>query len=111
MAENSSYSSTRSHVFHGQSRIRKVATVNAYGMNSIFSMELSPDGKFLAIGNDDGALEIKALVGNNWTRASVYLTGAAVRTIVWHPTEHATLFSGSANGNIYKIAVKPSEAC
>lgn len=40
-----------------------------------------------------------------WRRVGLYTSGTAIRAMVWHPLEPATVFFGSANGNIHKITV------
>lgn len=52
-----------------------------------------------------GVLQIRTLHAGTWRRVCLYSTGGAVRTLVWHPSEVATIFSGSANGALYKITV------
>ncbi|KDR66685.1 hypothetical protein GALMADRAFT_24201, partial [Galerina marginata CBS 339.88] len=72
----------------------------------VHNIKLSPDGEYLAIGNDNGRLEVLRLEqGETWTTIGRYLTGAAIRALVWHPTMPGTVFAGSANGYIHRITV------
>ncbi|KDR77506.1 hypothetical protein GALMADRAFT_47847, partial [Galerina marginata CBS 339.88] len=74
--------------------------------NSVHTLKLSPDGEHLAIGNDQGRLEIRLLDdGRTWNTIGVYLTGAAIRAVTWHPVMSRTVFVGSANGFIHRITV------
>ncbi|KAH9480139.1 hypothetical protein JR316_0006736 [Psilocybe cubensis] len=73
-------------------------------------LKLSPNGSLLAIGDESGLLDIKFRYpegqGRGWESIRLYNTGGAVRAIVWHPMHPNILFSGSANGNIYRIEIK-----
>lgn len=112
-------------IFHGHSRIRDVSTMTTSGGARVCVMQLSPDGRFLAIGDEDGTLEVCIFLSESrsshylilfakiravrsegaWRRVGLYSTGGAVRTLVWHPSESGTVFSGSANGALHRITV------
>ncbi|KAH9485997.1 hypothetical protein JR316_0000060 [Psilocybe cubensis] len=45
-------------IFYGSSHVQLNGIVTTHGSNPAYSLKLSPDGRFLAIGNDVGLLEI-----------------------------------------------------
>ncbi|KAF8879034.1 hypothetical protein BD779DRAFT_1676570 [Infundibulicybe gibba] len=66
-------------------------------------MRFSPNGRYLAVGFDDGVLVILSTKLLAWKCARVYKVGATIRSLVWHPTIPAALVIGSGNGDINKL--------
>ncbi|KAF8880277.1 hypothetical protein BD779DRAFT_1675975 [Infundibulicybe gibba] len=66
-------------------------------------MRFSQNGKYLAIGFDDGLLVILDTKLLPWKTARVYKAGATIRGLVWHPTIPTALVIGSGNGDINKL--------
>ncbi|PPQ71545.1 hypothetical protein CVT26_010405 [Gymnopilus dilepis] len=68
------------------------------------------DGTLLAIGNDNGELEIRSSVrgGKEWPLMGLFNTGAAIRSLLWHPILPKTVLVGSANGLLHHIALSLS---
>ncbi|KIJ91797.1 hypothetical protein K443DRAFT_64459, partial [Laccaria amethystina LaAM-08-1] len=73
------------------------------------TMQFSPNGRYLAVGDDDGNLLIRETI-KNWPRIRYYQTGAEIRGIAWDPSTPRTLFVGSRNGNAHMITFDVSLA-
>uniref|UniRef100_A0A8H7Y961 Uncharacterized protein n=1 Tax=Psilocybe cubensis TaxID=181762 RepID=A0A8H7Y961_PSICU len=96
-------------IFYGSSHVQLNGIVTTHGSNPAYSLKLSPDGRFLAIGNDVGLLEIYAhRTESSWGRICMYESGAPIRALVWHPVQPATIFCGSANGCLHRITIIPN---
>ncbi|KAF8870091.1 hypothetical protein BD779DRAFT_1479193 [Infundibulicybe gibba] len=66
-------------------------------------MRFSRNGRYLAIGFDDGVLVILDTKLLPWRPARVYKAGATIRGLVWHPTIPTALMIGSGNGDVNKL--------
>ncbi|KIK03086.1 hypothetical protein K443DRAFT_5669 [Laccaria amethystina LaAM-08-1] len=67
----------------------------------IGALRFSPEGDYLAIGDDEGNLIIKETAGT-WQRCRIYRAGPsnAIHAIVWDPCIPRTVVIGAANGYV-----------
>uniref|UniRef100_A0A8H7XQG1 Uncharacterized protein n=1 Tax=Psilocybe cubensis TaxID=181762 RepID=A0A8H7XQG1_PSICU len=97
---------TPSRIFYGNSHVHRQAIITLHGKEAAHTLKLSHSGRFLAVGNDEGLLEIYMLHDSVWRRFGIYESGTSIRALAWHPSEDLTIFCGSANGSLHRITMQ-----
>ncbi|KAH9475618.1 hypothetical protein JR316_0012735 [Psilocybe cubensis] len=97
---------TPSRIFYRNSHVHRQAIITLHGKEAAHTLKLSHSGRFLAVGNDEGLLEIYMLHDSVWRRFGIYKSGTSIRALAWHPSEDLTIFCGSANGSLHRITMQ-----
>ncbi|KAF8877191.1 hypothetical protein BD779DRAFT_1475331 [Infundibulicybe gibba] len=82
---------------------RDYSRASSHGLPGLLGGPERKNGRYLAIGFDDGVLVILSTKLLAWKCARVYKVGATIRSLVWHPTIPTALVIGSGNGDINKL--------
>ena len=69
--------------------------------NSIFALQFSPDGKFLASGSSDGVLMVFST--STWKPIKHFIDASPLTAMIWHPTFPKTLICGYRSGDVHTV--------
>ncbi|KIJ91801.1 hypothetical protein K443DRAFT_14092 [Laccaria amethystina LaAM-08-1] len=72
--------------------------------STITAISFSPDGKFVALADENGLVTIRRTRGL-WAVLRTYRAGKNIRGLVWHPTRLYVLFVGTGAGHLYTIPI------